>query len=682
MSFKKKIKGLYLAEYFCISCYTRFMNYLSVKNLTKIGRETPLFENITFGLDDGDKVALIGQNGTGKSTLLNCIAGTLTPDNGSVVMNKSEVENGQLFSFLPQTPEYEPTHTIKEHIFSSDSPKLGIIREYEEVCELLSDESHSDAKTQAQNEARFTTLSDIMNEKDLWNYETEVASILNTLGITDLNRKMSDLSGGMKKKVALAQVLVEDSKLLLLDEPTNHLDISTISWLQEYLANTKRSVLMVTHDRYFLDGVCNHIYELENKTIKLYLGNYSTYLEKKEVENEIAQNTDRRIESVLRGEREWLLRGPCARAGKSRSRIDKIHGMMDRVKFNENEKFEFEVSGRRLGGKVLELKKISKSYAKGNGVIEAPVLKNFSYTFTKGEKIGVFGDNGTGKSTLLNIICGNLEPDSGEIVLGKNTKIAYYEQNPTFKDLDLSVLEYIQETAENITMNDGTTIGAPRMLERFGFKGKIQYSPLSSLSGGERKRVYLVRLLMSNPNFLVLDEPTNDFDIFTMSILESFLTGYKGCLLIVSHDRFFMDKVADTLFILENDGTVSGYVGKCSEYLEYRNEQQKEALLVTKEKRLNKSDKTSSNSQESTSNTNNETVEPRRRTYNEEREFENIEQIIFEDEERKKEIEKLMSGSESDLTELGKLSKEYGILTKKLETQYKRWEELGALKNN
>jgi len=652
------------------------MNYLSVKNLTKIGRETPLFENITFGLDDGDKVALIGQNGTGKSTLLNCIAGTLAPDNGTVVMNKSEVENGQLFSFLPQTPEYDPTHTIKEHIFSSNSPKLNIIKEYEEVCTLLSEETSN--KSQAQNEARLTSLSEIMNEKDLWNYESEVASILSTLGITDLHRKMEELSGGMKKKVALAQVLVEDSKLLLLDEPTNHLDITTISWLQEYLANTKRSVLMVTHDRYFLDAVCNHIYELENKSLNLYVGNYSTYLEKKEVENEIAQNTDRRIESVLRGEREWLLRGPCARAGKSRSRIDKIHGMMDREKFKETEKFEFEVSNRRLGGKVLELKNISKSYKKGNGVAEAPVLKDFSYIFTKGEKIGVFGDNGTGKSTLLNMICGKLKPDSGEIVLGKNTKIAYYEQNPTFKDLDMSVLEYIQETAENITLKDGKTISAPRMLERFGFKGKIQYSPLLSLSGGERKRVYLIRLLMSNPNFLVLDEPTNDFDIFTMSILESFLTGYQGCLLIVSHDRFFMDKVADTLFILENDGSVSGYVGKCSEYLEYRSDLLKQKALEAKEKQVSKN--TISTTKESS--TTDEKNESRRRTYKEEREFENLEETIFKSEDRKEELEKLMSGREIDTTKLGELSKEYEKLTSELEKYYARWEELGNLKHN
>ncbi|HZK19093.1 MAG TPA: ABC-F family ATP-binding cassette domain-containing protein [Treponemataceae bacterium] len=658
------------------------MNYLSVKNLTKIGREAPLFENITFGLDDTDKVALIGQNGTGKSTLLNCIAGIVTPDSGSVVMNKSEVEHGSLFSFLPQIPAYTPSNTIREHIFSSESPKLDIIRKYEQVCHAIAgaskqaanDRSADNKKSLLQNETRLNALTQIMNEKDLWTYESEVASILNTLGITDLDQKMQELSGGMKKKVALAQVLVEDSKLLLLDEPTNHLDISTISWLQDYLVNTKRAVFMVTHDRYFLDAVCNHIYELENKSISLYDGNYSAYLEKKEIENQIAQNTDRRIESVLRVEREWLLRAPCARAGKSRSRIRKIHGMMAHEKFKKQKKFEFEVAGRRLGGKVLELQNISKFYPKGNRVNtdakDIPVIKDFSFTFNKGDKIGVYGDNGSGKSTLLNIISNKIKPDSGELVFGTNTQIAYYEQNPTFKDLHLSVLEYIKEIAENITLHDGTIISAARMLERFNFEGKIQHSPLLSLSGGERKRVYLVRLLMSNPNFLILDEPTNDFDIFTMGVLEDFLTNYKGCLLIVSHDRFFMDKIAETLFILENDGSISGYVGKCSEYLEYKNNQDRKKTQATKEKRNEKNTQTTPHTTNST---------PRRRTFKEEKEFEHLEEAIFSAEDRKEELEKHMGGGETNPSKLATYSKEYAQLISDLELQYSRWEELGTL---
>ena len=545
------------------------MNLLSVNNLAKIGREKPLFTGVTFGLNEGDKAALIGRNGTGKSTLLNTIAGLLSPDEGTVVLNK---EAG--VSFLAQNPLYSKDDTIKSHIFKFQSPKLKTIREYEESCDELQ-------KTNSQQaQQKFNTLNEKMQKDNLWNYESQIKSILTTLGINDLSRKMGELSGGMIKKVALAQVLVEDTKLLLLDEPTNHLDISTILWLQNYLAETKRSVLMVTHDRYFLDAVCNSIYELARNKIKLYTGNYSTYLEKKQTEAQIEANTERRIESVLRFERDWLMRGPCARGTKAKARIQRDQALINREKFSADKGFTFEVEGRRLGGKILELHKITKNFQKGfassgkSGVENSfPVLKDFSYNFNKGEKIGVFGGNGSGKTTLLNIITQKIQPDSGEVVKGENTSIAYYEQNPHFENTELTVLEYIKEAADVMKMNDGTVLSAPLFLEQFGFEGKIQYSPVGTLSGGERKRLYLVRLLISNPNFLILDEPTNDFDIFTMNILEQFLLSFKGCLLVVSHDRYFMDKICDTMFIMENDGSVSGFVGKCSEYLELQQEQ-------------------------------------------------------------------------------------------------------------
>ena len=330
-----------------------FMNILSISNLKRIGREKPLFENVTFGLNEGDKAALIGRNGTGKSTLLNTIAGVLVPDEGSVVMNK---EAG--VSFLPQNPIFNKDDTIREHIFKSDSPKLNLIREYEEICSRLEKDNSESIQKQ------FNSINEQMNQKDLWNYEAQVSSILTTLGINDLNKKMGELSGGMIKKVALAQVLVEDTKLLLLDEPTNHLDITTIHWLQEYLAQTKRSVLMVTHDRYFLDAVCNNIYELNRNRVKLYTGNYSTYLEKKQTEAEIEANTERRIESVLRFERDWLMRGPCARGTKAKARIQRDEALINREKFHDPKGFTFEVAGRRLGGKILELHNISKTFDK------------------------------------------------------------------------------------------------------------------------------------------------------------------------------------------------------------------------------------------------------------------------------------------------------------------------------
>ena len=405
------------------------MNLLSISNLSKIGREKPLFTAVTFGLQEGEKAALIGRNGCGKSTLLNTIAGLLPADEGSVVINKDAG-----ISFLPQNPLYKEEDTIRQHIFKSESQKLNIIRQYLEICNNLNEK----------NQNEYDQILIKMDQQDLWNYESQISSILTTLGITDISKKMGELSGGMIKKVALAQVLVEDTKLLLLDEPTNHLDISTITWLQNYLATTKRSVLMVTHDRYFLDAVCTNIYELARNKLKLYQGNYSQYLEKKEIEMEIEANAERRIESVLRFEREWLLRGPCARGTKIKARIQRDQQLINREKFQAEKGYTFEVKGKRLGGKVLELKGISKNYAKASHVSQQnyqalenanlsagnqinqkqiPVIKNFSYVFTKGQKIGIFGDNGSGKSTLLNIITGNLEPDSGSIDIGVKHKI-------------------------------------------------------------------------------------------------------------------------------------------------------------------------------------------------------------------------------------------------------------------
>lgn len=635
------------------------MNLLSVNNLAKIGREKPLFTGVTFGLNEGDKAALIGRNGTGKSTLLNTIAGLLSPDEGTVVLNK---EAG--VSFLAQNPLYSKDDTIKSHIFKFQSPKLKTIREYEEACDELQ-------KTNSQQaQQKFNTLNEKMQKDNLWNYESQIKSILTTLGINDLNRKMGELSGGMIKKVALAQVLVEDTKLLLLDEPTNHLDISTILWLQNYLSETKRSVLMVTHDRYFLDAVCNNIYELARNKIKLYTGNYSTYLEKKQTEAQIEANTERRIESVLRFERDWLMRGPCARGTKAKARIQRDQALINREKFSEDKGFTFEVEGRRLGGKILELHKITKNFQKGfassgknSSENSFPVLKDFSYNFNKGEKIGVFGGNGSGKTTLLNIITQKIQPDSGEVVKGENTSIAYYEQNPYFENTELTVLEYIKEAADVMKMNDGTVLSAPLFLEQFGFEGKIQHSPVGTLSGGERKRLYLVRLLISNPNFLILDEPTNDFDIFTMNILEQFLLSFKGCLLVVSHDRYFMDKICDTMFIMENDGSVSGFVGKCSEYLEL--EQEQNAQQKSQSKQEEKTEKAPVHQKKN------------KMSFKEKKEFEQLEQRIFELEDRKPELEKLMACP--DYEKSSKAGKEYTELEKELEEAYSRWEELSAL---
>ena len=638
------------------------MTLLSIKNLSKIGREKPLFTDVTFGIQEGEKAALIGRNGCGKSTLLNTIAGVLQPDEGSVVFNK---ECG--VSFLPQNPLFNPEDSILEHIFKSKSPKLNIIRQYQQSCSELA--SKQENATPADHK-RYEEAMELMDKNDLWNYEAQVSSILTTLGIVNLNQKMKELSGGMVKKVALAQVLVEDTKLLLLDEPTNHLDITTIYWLQNYLHDTKRAVLMVTHDRYFLDAVCTNIYELARNRLKLYEGNYSQYLEKKEMEAEIESNTERRIEAVLRFERKWLLRGPCARGTKAKARIQRDMQLINREKFKSDKGFTFEVLGQRLGGKVLELHDISKTYDEKSG----PVISDFSYKFTAGQKIGIFGDNGSGKSTLLNIICGIVQPDSGSVELGLNTHIGYYNQNPVFKDTNLTVLEYIKEAAENMTHVDGKVVRSERFLEEFGFEGKIQHSPVSTLSGGERKKLFLVRLLLQNPNFLVLDEPTNDFDIFTMNILEEFLMNYKGCLLLVSHDRYFMDKCADSLFIMEDDGSISGFVGKCSEYIDLREEMKKEAAENASKAKNSPSAQNLQNNQNNNSQADGN--QKKKLSWKEQKEFESLDSEIPELEKKQKELEALMSSSDFEV--ISKATEEYKKISASLEEKYARWEELAS----
>lgn len=651
------------------------MNILSVKDLEKIGRDALLFTGVTFGLNEGDKAALIGRNGCGKSTLLNCIAGTLTAEKGSVV-----TANNCGISFLPQNPPYTPQDTIRSHIFKSSSSKLSLIQKYNEICEKMT--SVKDGTISQSLQKEYDAISEEMTRRDLWNYESQIESILSVLGITDLHQQMGQLSGGMVKKVALAQVLIDDTKLLLLDEPTNQLDIQTIAWLEEYLRNTPRAVLMVTHDRYFLDNVCSSIYEMARNKVKLYTGNYSQYLEKKATEAEIEANTERRIESVLRTERQWLLRGPQARGTKARARVDAIHRMINREKFAADKGFTFEVAGRRLGGKILEADNVTKSWQDSSGNTKT-VIKDFSYIFKKGERLGIFGNNGSGKTTLLNILTGTLPPDEGTVIRGENTVFGYYKQNPELSFVKEgvtppTVLEYIRESAEVITLNNGKTLSATRLLEQFGFEGRILYSPVTDLSGGELKRLYLVRLLMSNPNFLVLDEPTNDFDIFTLSILESFLETYPGCLLVVSHDRCFMDKVADTLLILEGEGAISGYVGTCSEYIEYLKNTEKSQESQKPKKPSCVAPHDSDKEQRKPKETE---TKQRRRTFKEQQEFNNLENLITELEEQKNSLEQLLSGGETDFSKLGNMSKEYDEVSRLLDEKYARWEFLADLKD-
>ncbi|OQB04838.1 MAG: ABC transporter ATP-binding protein uup [Spirochaetes bacterium ADurb.Bin215] len=632
------------------TCYTPCMNLLSASRLTRHGRTAPLFSDISFGLDEGDKIALIGRNGCGKSTLLSCIAGALPVDGGTVTVNKNAG-----ISWLPQTPVFSSEDTIQKHIFKSGGESLRIINDYEQACHEI-----ATGKASAGAHDRLDAATREMDLRDLWLYEQRIRSVLTTLGITDMDLPMASLSGGLVKKVALAQVLVEDTRILLLDEPTNHLDLVTIKWLEDYLVSTDRAVFMVTHDRYFLDSVCTGIYELSNAALTRYEGNFSVYLEKKALAEEIAANTETRIESVLRKEREWLLRGPQARGTKARARVDAVHRMINREKLPEEDAFSFAVTGRRLGGKILEAENITKVYD-GN---PEPVISGFTYRFRKGERIGIFGNNGTGKTTLLNLLTETIPCSSGRVARGDNTVFGYFMQNPALSDTGGTVLEYISEKASVITMADGTILSASRLLERFGIIGPAQYVPLATLSGGERKRVYLVRLLMENPNFLVLDEPTNDFDIYTMSVLEDFLSSFAGCLVVVSHDRYFMDRTVESLFVLGSDGSISGFAGSCSEYLAFLSDNRKPVEPADTAKPVpvkSRSEK------------------PKKRSFKEQKEFDFIEEEILTMEAEKDALEARLSSGESDHRVLAEISSDLTRISAEIEEKYRRWEYLSNL---
>lgn len=621
------------------------MNILSIEKLTKLGKDAPLFKNISFGIDSGEKVALIGKNGCGKSTLLSVIAGEIPADEGKISKNK---EAG--VAFLHQNPPYNPENSIREHLFAGSSPRLQLIRDYEYACDTGAIE-------------KLDELTRKMDECRGWEYEQEVRSVLQTLGISNLDIKMKELSGGMLKKVGLAQVLIEDCKLLILDEPTNHLDMATISWLEDYLMKTNKALLMVTHDRYFLDNVCSMIYEIDNQTLYSYKGNFSYYLEKKSETQHAAQRNEERIESILRKEMEWLKRGPQARGTKAKARKDAIYAMINREKLQKDKGFEFTIEGRRLGGVILEVDDLNKSFN------DTKLLNNFSYTFKKGERLGIFGGNGTGKTTFLNLLTETLTPDSGTIKKGINTHIAYYNQDPPMLYSDTKVIDYMKEAAEVIHLPDGTTLSAVKFLERFGFTSKHLYSPLNQLSGGEKRRVYLVRLLLENPNFLILDEPTNDLDIQTMSILEDFLENYSGCLIVVSHDRYFMDRTIDHMLIFSGNGDICGFAGNSTDYLAFKKNQEQESAKEEKTERKNVVEKTKS------------APAKKKRSFKENQEFQSIENEIAELENEKCELEAFFSSGECDPQKIKDANLRYESLCAILENKYSRWEELAAMED-
>ncbi|WP_292268252.1 ABC-F family ATP-binding cassette domain-containing protein [Butyricimonas sp.] len=529
------------------------VSFLQVDSLSKRFGEHLLFENITFSIAQNQKVALIAKNGMGKSTLLRIIFGQETPDTGTVIF-RNDVSLG----FLEQDPELNPENYVFEEVFNTENPTLKLIKAYE----------------QAVKDNDTSTLEELIPQMDAlqaWDYDSQIKQILSELKVDKYTQRIKELSGGQKKRVGLAKVLISNPDFLILDEPTNHLDVEMTEWLEDYLDKTKATLLMVTHDRYFLDRVCDKIVEIDDFGIFSYDGNYSYYLEKREERIEARNASIDKAKNLLRTEQEWMRRMPQARSHKAKYRIDNFYKIKEVASQNISEQqLELDIKGQRLGKKILELEHVNKSY--GN----LSVLKDFTYKFVRGEKIGIIGRNGVGKSTFLDIITRQIEPDSGTIEIGETVVYGYYKQaGITFKEDDRPI-DIVKNISEKIDLGNGRVMSASQFLEYFLFPDKLQYSLVAKLSGGERRRLYLLTVLMSNPNFLILDEPTNDLDIMTLNVLEEYLQSFQGCLIIVSHDRFFTDKVVDRVFAFEGDGVVKDFPGN---YTQYKNKKEEEELL-------------------------------------------------------------------------------------------------------
>lgn len=518
---------------------------IAAENVGHAFNDDWLFKNLTLGINTGQRVALVGINGSGKSTLLKLLSEGFPPQEGKVVKNKS-VRVG----FLNQDPQFNPGDTISDFIFSMDNKQQQLIREYEQLLENPEPDENTLAR-----------LYEELSEHNAWEYEHQIKTILNRMGISRLNQKIDTLSGGQRKRLALAKLLIEDPDMLILDEPTNHLDIDTIEWLEKLLTSGNKTILLVTHDRYFLDNVCNTIIELDNGKLYNYNGNYAFFLEKKSEREASDASTLHKNQNLLKKELEWMRRMPQARGTKSQARIDAFYNLEEKTKKKANAgNVTLNVKMARQGGKILELKNISQSFG------EIKVIKNFDYTFKKGDRIGIAGKNGTGKSTLLNVITHQLKPESGKADIGETTVFGYYKQSGLDFDPKIRVIDIVKSEAEYIKMADGSTITASQLLSLFLFPPKKQHGMVEKLSGGEKKRLHLMKVLMQNPNFLILDEPTNDLDIDTLNVLEEFLENFPGILMLVSHDRYLLDKMCDQLFIMEGNGNVQVYNGNYSEF--------------------------------------------------------------------------------------------------------------------
>ena len=614
------------------------MNYLNVENISKSYGELELFQDISFSVHKDQKIAFVAKNGTGKTSILNILARLDTPDSGQVIFRKDIV-----VSFLTQEPKLDQNLSIEETIFSSDNNILQVIKSYEEA--LLNPEDTDVYQKAFEN----------MDLHNAWDFETQYKQILYKLKLDDLNQKVSTLSGGQKKRLALANALINKPDLLILDEPTNHLDLEMIEWLEAFFAKENITLFMVTHDRYFLERVCNEIIELDQGELFSYKGNYSYYLEKKEerVNRETVETG--KAKQLFKKELAWMRKQPKARTTKSKSRIDDFTEIKHRAHQRRNDHVvQLELNMERLGSKIIELHKISKSYK------DKTILDQFDYNFQKGERVGIIGKNGTGKSTFLNIITGSVIPDAGKIVIGETVKFGYYTQNGMSIKPEQKVIDIVRAFGDYIPLKKGRQISAQQLLERFLFDRKKQYDFVEKLSGGERKRLYLCTVLIQNPNFLILDEPTNDLDIVTLNVLENFLLDFPGCLMVVSHDRYFMDKIVDHLFIFRGEGIVEDFPGNYSDFRTYEDSQPviSENSDDKKEKKSWKKD-------------NNNKL-----SYNEQKEYKNIESKLKSLEFDKKTLEGKFHDENLSPDDINALSDELQTLITAIETKEERWLEL------
>ncbi len=630
------------------------MHILAIEAISKNYGLRPLFENVSIGLNSSDRVGVVGVNGSGKTTLLRLIAGEEKPDTGRIVFAE-DVSVG----YLPQNPPFEPEQTVLDAIFAASDASMSLLLDYERACQELGRGETNEQRLLD----RVSELAHRLEASGAWELETNARMVLTRLGIRDTKAQMGSLSGGQRKRVALARALVQSPQLLILDEPTNHLDAETITWLESYLARYRGALLLVTHDRYFLDRVTSRILEIDRSRVQPFEGNYAYYLEKKDEQERARASEGQKREMLIRRELEWLRRGAKARTRKSKARIDRAESLMAQPKEAARAELDISVISSRMGKKILEMRDITKSY--GGRVL----IESFSYTLKPGDRIGIIGPNGAGKTTLLEIITGRVSPDSGALEVGQTIRFGYYDQENRALDEEARVIDYIREVAERIQTADGNFITASQMLEKFLFTGAMQYAPIAKLSGGERRRLYLLRVLMGAPNVLLLDEPTNDLDIQTMVTLEDYLDGFNGCLVVVSHDRYFLDRTVEHIFRFEEDGRLRQYPGNYSAFLETRQKEEREVVLTKPETNVRSAKQ--------------ERAKPstarRKLTFKEQKELKELETRIEEGEGRKSEIETELAANSSDAYLVHQLYEERERLALQLASDLDRWSELAEL---